>query len=63
MASQKAKDLEVLYMEVSAKIGTNVSELFKTISMNLTGNEPSHLVMPGVGSQQTADVQNNNGFI
>lgn len=49
----KAKDLEVSYTEVSAKSGSNVNELFKMISMNLTGNEPSHLGVPA----------NNNGNI
>lgn len=38
-ALQKAKELEGLFMEVSAKTGHNINNLFKTISMSLPGNE------------------------
>lgn len=59
----KAKELEVHYTEVSAKSGTNVNELFKLISMNLTGNEPSHLgVPPNNGGSQQGN-ENNTGFL
>ncbi len=41
---KKAKDLEILFMEVSAKSGLNIQNLFKTIASNLPGvNELSQL--------------------
>ena len=43
-AMQKAKDLEVLFMEVSAKSGHNINNLFKTIAMSLPSNEISQIV-------------------
>ena len=34
---KKAKDLEILFIEVSAKSGLNIQNLFKTIASNLPG--------------------------
>lgn len=48
-------------MEVSAKTGHNVNELFKTISMNLTGNEPSQIGIQsggGIGQEGAAREEN-----
>jgi len=38
----KSKEYEVLYTEVSAKNGTNVANLFKTLATHLTGSEPQN---------------------
>jgi len=35
MAQKKAKELDVMYMEVSAKSGTKIKELFKNIAGNI----------------------------
>lgn len=60
LVSQKARELEVLHMEVSAKTGHNVNELFKSISMNLTGNEPSQIgIQSGVTGQDGAAREEN----
>lgn len=40
---QKAKEKEALFMEVSAKSGHNINNLFKTIAMSLPGNESSQI--------------------
>lgn len=56
----KAKELEVNYTEVSAKSGSNVNELFKMISMNLTGNEPSHLGVPATNNGNIPVINDEN---
>lgn len=38
-ANQKAAQLEVMFMETSAKAGHNVKSLFKKIAMELVGME------------------------
>ena len=38
-ANQKAAQLEVMFMETSAKAGHNVKSLFKKIAMSLVGME------------------------
>lgn len=58
---QKAKELDVNYTEVSAKTGGNVNELFKMISMNLTGNEPSHLGVPATNGATPQGNENTAG--
>ena len=56
IALQKAKDLEVLFMEVSAKSGHNINNLFKTIAVSLPGNSEANQItgtpMPGATPQQ-----------
>lgn len=50
-AALKAKELNVLYVEVSAKTGDNVQELFKTIAKHLPNGDQS---------QYLTSQQNNN---
>lgn len=38
-ATAKAKELDVIYMEVSAKTGDNISELFKNIAKHLPNGD------------------------
>jgi hypothetical protein len=47
-------------MEVSAKTGHNVNELFKAISMHLTGNEPSQIVQNGASAQEAGQPRSEN---
>ena len=41
---RKAKEFDALFCEVSAKVGTNVNNLFYSISANLPGNENNVVV-------------------
>ena len=50
IALQKAKDLEVLFMEVSAKSGHNINNLFKTIAVSLPGNSETNQITPTPGA-------------
>ncbi|KRX02396.1 P-loop containing nucleoside triphosphate hydrolase [Pseudocohnilembus persalinus] len=43
-AQQKAKELDVIYLEVSAKTGNKVQHLFKVIASSLPGAEVSQLM-------------------
>lgn len=38
-AQQKAKELDVMYMEVSAKSGLNIKELFKSIASKIPNDD------------------------
>lgn len=38
---QKSKEHEILFTETSAKTDQNVQNLFRTLAMNLTGNDQS----------------------
>jgi hypothetical protein len=44
MAMQKAKNLNVIYIEVSAKTGDNITELFKNIASRLPSGDMSQFV-------------------
>jgi len=43
----KAKEHEILFAETSAKADQNVQNLFRTLAMNLTGNDQSTTVNRG----------------
>ena len=52
-ANQKAAQLEVMFMETSAKAGHNVKSLFKKIAMELVGMEKE---------SEVAETQNTSAF-
>ena len=43
----KAKEHEIIFTETSAKTDQNVQNLFRTLAMNLTGNDQSTTVNKG----------------
>jgi len=57
----KAEEYGVLFTEVSAKIGTNVANLFQTLATHLTGSEPNNTSeIPVNAPQQNKGVQIQN---
>ena len=53
-ATQKANELNIMFMETSAKAGHNVKSLFKKIAMSLPGMEKEG---------QSSDAQNTSMFL
>lgn len=49
----KAKELEVLFMEVSAKSGSNINSLFQMIAGSLPSNENSQLMFQSAMNMST----------
>jgi uncharacterized metal-binding protein len=56
---KRAKELDIIFVECSAKDGSNVQQVFKNIGQFLPGNEPSQL-MSTTGCKQGSDFVHSN---